>query len=58
MPKNKAIKPGTVAKTSGQAVKAGSKSKLEITLVKGKIVPPMGKGKQAIRLVDKTKHKT
>lgn len=56
MPKAKGQKPGSIAKASGQAKKKGSKS--EITLVKGKRIPPQGKGKgQKIKIVDYTKHK-
>lgn len=56
MAKHKGQKPGMIAKDSGQAKRAGKKT--EITIVKGKRIPPQGKGKkQRIILVDPTKHK-
>jgi|GEM_PF-3705898 len=50
------MKPGQIAPDSGQAKLVGGKA--EITLVTGKRIPPIGKGKgQRIRFVDLTKHK-
>lgn len=52
----KGQKPGSIAEVSGQAKKKGAKT--EITLIKGKRIPPQGRGKkQRIRVVDPTKHK-
>ena len=52
----KGIKPCSIAKASGQAKRKGKKG--EITIVKGRRVPPQGKGKgQRIKIVDYTKHK-
>jgi len=49
------VKPGEKAPVSGQYKVVGGKD--EVTLVKDKIVPPnnSGEGKQAFKLVDKTK---
>ena len=48
-------KTGQKAPTSGQYRPVGSKT--EITLVKGKTVPPTSNGATTFELVDKTKHK-
>ena len=53
----KILKPGQIVPESGQARLIGGKT--EITLIEGKRVPPIGKGKgQRIQLVDRTKHKS
>lgn len=49
------IKTGQKAPVSGQYKPAGGKS--EITLVKGKTVPPTPNGATTFVLVDKTKHR-
>lgn len=48
-------KTGQKAPVSGQYKPAGSKT--EITLVKGKTVPPTPTGATRFTLVDKTKHR-
>lgn len=56
MPRSRGLKPGTIARASGQARRKGKKS--EITIVKGKRIPPQGKGKgQRVKITDYTKHK-
>jgi len=56
MPRTKGLKPGSIAKASGQARRKGRKS--EITVIKGKRIPPQGKGRgQKIKITDYTKHK-
>lgn len=56
MSKKKAIKTktGQKAPVSGQYKPVGSKT--EITLVKGKIVPPTPNGATTFILIDETKH--
>ena len=51
----KSIKTGTICPKSGQYKPVGSKT--EITLVKGKKVPPTSSGGTKFVLVDETKHK-
>lgn len=54
---SKILKPGMKAPISGQARRMGH-GNLETTVVKGKPIPPIGKGKgQRIRIVDPTNHK-
>lgn len=55
MPKKQTIRTGEVAETSGQYRPVGYRS--EITLVKGKRVPPYDGQAQQFINVDKTKHK-
>jgi hypothetical protein len=53
--KKAGMKPGSIAKASGQARVKGRKG--EVTVVKGKRVPPHGKGKgQRVKITDYTKH--
>ena len=54
MAKKRTVKPGQKAPESGQYKTPNG---TEITLVKGKTVPPTGKPNQKYVLVDKTKHK-
>ena len=49
------VKTGNIAPVSGQYKVKGSNT--EITLVKGKLVPPVSSGSAQFTLVDKTKHK-
>lgn len=49
------IKTGQKAPVSGQYKPVGSKT--EVTLVKGKTVPPISNGVTTFVLVDKTKHR-
>ena len=51
----KSVKTGTICPCSGQYRPVGSKS--EVTLVKGKKVPPTSSGTTKFVLVDPTKHK-
>ena len=51
----KSIKTGTICPESGQYKAIGSKT--EVTLVKGKKVPPTSTGSTKFILVDTTKHK-
>lgn len=56
----KARKPGQIAPTSGQYAVVGprgGKTGTEVTVVKGKPLPPTPKPGQNLVLVDKTKHK-
>lgn len=56
----KGQKPGQIAPTSGQYAVVGpkgGKTGTEVTVVKGKPLPPTPKPKQTLVLVDKTKHK-
>jgi hypothetical protein len=58
MPKNQ--KPGQIATTSGQYAVVGpkgGKTGEEVTVVKGKPLPPTSKPGQTFVLTDKTKHK-
>jgi hypothetical protein len=56
MSKKTIVKTGERAPISGQYKPSGSKQ--EITMVKGKVVPPnITGGKNSFTLVDKTKHK-
>lgn len=50
----KCIKTGTICPKSGQYKPVGSKT--EVTLVKGKKVPPTSSGSTKFILVDATKH--
>ncbi|MBM3178862.1 MAG: hypothetical protein FJZ86_00760 [Chloroflexi bacterium] len=53
-------RPGQVAPTSGQYAVVGPKggnTGTEVTVVKGKPLPPTPKSGQTFVLVDKTKHK-
>lgn len=49
------FKPGTKAPKSGQVRIPGSK--VEVTVVEGKPIPPTPKSGQSYRYVDLTKHK-
>jgi hypothetical protein len=56
----KPLPPGTPAPASGQYMPVGprgGKSKLEVTSVQGKPLPPTPKPGMGYVLVDKTKHK-
>ena len=58
MPKNQ--KSGQIATTSGQYAVVGpkgGKTGTEVTVVKGKPLPPTPKPGQSLVLTDKTKHK-
>ncbi len=56
MAKKVIVRTGGIAPTSGQYHPSGSRD--EVTLVKGKRVPPNNEGvRQTFTLVDKTKHK-
>ncbi len=57
----KGQKPGQIAPTSGQYAvigPKGGKTGTEVTVVKGKPLPPTPKSGQTLVLVDKTKHKS
>ena len=51
----KKVKTGQIAPVSGQYRPSGQKT--EVTLVKGKRVPPTPKGATTFTLIDQTKHK-
>lgn len=56
MAKKVIVRTGGIAPTSGQYHPSGGRD--EVTLVKGKRVPPNNEGvRQTFTLVDKTKHK-
>jgi hypothetical protein len=58
--KQQTQKPGQIAPTSGQYKVVGPKggdTGTEVTVVKGKPLPPTTKPGQGFILVDKTKHK-
>jgi len=55
----KQIKPGNIAKTSGQYAiigQRGAKTGVERTVTKGEPLPPTPSKGQSYKLVDKTKH--
>lgn len=52
---SKLLKPGTTAPKSGQY--ENTKTKNEVTVVKGDPLPPTPKPNQNYKLVDPTKHK-
>lgn len=55
------LTPGTISPISGQGIEVGPRGgrpcETEVTLVKGKKVPPTSASGRKIRIVDETKHK-
>ena len=60
MAKHSGLKPGTIAPVSGQYQKIGPRGGegKEVTVVKGKPLPPAGGHGSTFTLVDRTKNKS